>query len=57
MTDFFELPVIQATVVKATQAGGADILQPTVQNISQAIGRSAVALADESGLRVAKKLH
>jgi len=56
MKDFFELPVSQATVVKATQAG-ADILQPTVQDIGQAIARSAVAHADESGLRVAKKLH
>ena len=56
MKDFFELPVSQATVVKATQAG-AEILQPTVQDIGQAIADSAVAHADESGLRVAKKLH
>ena len=56
MKDFFELPVSQATVIKATQAG-ADILQPTVQDIGQAIAGAAVAHADESGLRVAQKLH
>ena len=56
MKDFFDLSVSQATVVKAAQAG-ADILQPTVHDIGQAIARSAVAHADESGMRVAKKLH
>jgi transposase len=56
MKDFFDLPVSQAMVVKATQAG-ADILQPTVQDIGQGVVRSDVAHADESGLRVAKKLH
>ena len=56
MKDFFGLSVSQATVLKAAQTG-ADILQPTVQDIGQAIARSAVAHADESGLRVAKTLH
>ena len=56
MKDFFDLPVSQATVLKAVQAS-ADILLPTVQDIGQAIVRSEVAHADESGLRVAKKLH
>jgi transposase len=56
MNDFFDLPVSQATVVKAAQMG-ADILQPTVQTIGQGVAGSAVAHADESGLRVAKKLH
>jgi transposase len=56
MKDFFGLPVSQATVLKAAQAG-ANILQPTVQDIGQAVARSAVAHADESGLRVAKTLH
>ena len=56
MNDFFDLPVSQAAVVKATQAG-ADSLQPTVQDIGQGVVRSAVAHADETGLRVAKKLH
>jgi transposase len=56
MQDFFGLSVSQATVVKAARAG-AGILQPTVQDIGQAIVDAAVAHADESGLRVAKKLH
>jgi transposase len=56
MKDFFALPVSQASVVKATQKG-AHILHATVQAIGQGIVRSAVAHADESGLRVAKKLH
>jgi len=54
--DFFGLSVSQAAVVKATQTG-ADILQSTVQEIGQAVVDSAVAYADETGLRVAKKLH
>ena len=56
MNDFFGLPVSQATVVKAALAG-ADILQPTVQAIGQGAVASAVLHADETGLRVAKKLH
>ncbi len=56
MNDFFDLPVSQASVIKATKTG-ANILLPTVQNIGQAIVKSEVAHADESGLRVAKKLH
>jgi len=56
MQDFFGLSVSQATVVKAAQAG-AEHLRPTVQDIGQAIVDAAVAHADESGLRVAKKLH
>jgi transposase len=56
MKDFFGLSVSQATILKAAQAG-ADILQPTVQGIGQAVARSGVAHADESGLRVAKTLH
>ena len=56
MQDFFGLTVSQATVVKAAQTG-AQILQPTVQAIGQAAVSSAVLHADETGLRVAKKLH
>ncbi len=56
MKDFFELTVSQATVLKAVQVG-AELLQPTVQDIGQAIAGAAVAHADESGLRVQKKLH
>jgi transposase len=56
MKDFFGLSVSQATVVKAAQTS-AGILQPTVQTIGQGVVRSAVAHADESGLRVARTLH
>ena len=56
MKDFFELPVRQATVLKAVQVG-ADILQPVVQDIGQAVVDSAVAHAAETGVMVAKKLH
>lgn len=56
MKDFFELPVSQATVIKAVQVG-ADLLQPTVQDIGQAVASSGVAHADETGIRVVKKLH
>ena len=56
MQDFFGLAVSQATVVRAALAG-ADILQPTVQGIGQAAVSSAVLHADETGMRVAKKLH
>ena len=56
MKDLFDLPVSQATVVKAAQVG-ADLLQPTVQDIGQAVVGSVVAHADESGMRVAKTLH
>ncbi len=56
MKDFFGLAVSQATVVRAAQAG-ADILQPTVQNIGQAAVSSVVLHADETGMRVAKRLH
>lgn len=55
MKVFFGLPVSQATVVKAAQAG-ADIVR-TVQAIGQAAVTSAVLHADETGMRVAKKLH
>ena len=53
MADFFELPVSQATAVKANQTG-AQILQPTVQKIGQACVTSSVLHADETGSRVAK---
>jgi transposase len=56
MKDFFGLPVSQATVVKAALAS-AEILQPTVDAIGQAAVSSAVLNADETGGRVAKKLH
>ena len=56
MKDLFELPVSQATVIKAVQLG-AELLQSVVQDIGQGIVDSAVVHADETGVRVAKKLH
>jgi transposase len=56
MQDLFGLPVSQATVVKAG-LDGAEILRPTVQAIGQAAVASAVLHADETGMRVARKLH
>lgn len=56
MEDLFGLSVSQATVVKASQ-WVKDILLPTVQEIGQACVASVVLHADETGLRVAKKLH
>ena len=56
MKDFFGLPVSQATVIKAGVASAA-ILQPTADAIGQAAVNADVLHADETGLRVAKKLH
>lgn len=56
MKDLFALPVSQASVVKANQRGSST-LHATVQAIGLGVARSGVAHADESGLRVAKKLH
>ncbi|MBK9441054.1 MAG: IS66 family transposase [Comamonadaceae bacterium] len=56
MKDLFDLPVSQATVIKAGQMG-ANLLKPSVEDIGQAVVKAEVAHADESGLRVAKTLH
>lgn len=56
MNDFFGLPVSQATVLKAAMAS-AGILQPTVDAIGQGAVSAEVLHADETGLRVAKKLY
>jgi len=56
MKDLFGLSVSQATVVKAAVASAA-ILQPTADAIGQAAVNAGVLHADETGLRVAKKLH
>ncbi|MDP3337340.1 MAG: IS66 family transposase [Rhodoferax sp.] len=56
MQDLFGLSVSQATVIKAGVASAA-ILQPTVNAIGQAAVNADVLHADETGLRVIKKLH
>jgi transposase len=56
MSDFFDLSVSQATVLKANEVA-AQILQPTVQEIAKACLASPVLHADETGLQVGKKLH
>ena len=56
MKDLFGLSVSQATVIKAGVASAA-ILQPTADAIGQAAVSADVLHADETGLRVAKKLH
>ena len=56
MKDLFGLSISKAAVVKAGVAG-AGILQPTVQAVGRGAVNSAVLHADETGLRVANKLH
>src|SRR5450830_1814394 len=56
MKDLFGLSVSQATVIKAGVTSAA-ILQPTVDAIGQAAVNVDVLHADETGLRVVKKLH
>ena len=56
MKDFFGLSVSQATVIKAAVTS-AVILQPTVDAIGQGAVNADVLHADETGLRVIKKLH
>jgi transposase len=54
--ELFGLSMSQATVQAAIEQAH-ELVKPTVQEIGQALTRQAVAHADESGLRVAKKLH
>ena len=56
MGDFFELPLSDATVLAAVDEAH-ERLEPTVAAIGQAVVRADVAHADETGLRVAGKLH
>ena len=56
MKDLFGLSVSQATVIKAGVTSAA-ILQPTVDAIGQGAVNADVLHADETGLRVVKKLH
>jgi transposase len=56
MGDFFGLPMAQGTVLAATQEARSRLL-PTVALIGQALQTAKVAHADETGMRVAGKLH
>lgn len=56
MDDLFELPVSQATVLSACERAQT-LLEPSVAAIGQALQSTAVLHADETGLRVAGKLH
>ncbi|MBK9440978.1 MAG: transposase [Comamonadaceae bacterium] len=55
MKDLFDLPVSQATVIKAGQMG-ANLLKPSVEDIGQAVVKAEVAHADERP-GAAKTLH
>lgn len=56
MGDFFGLPMAQGTVLAACEDARVR-LAPTVALIGQAIQTAEVAHADETGMRVAGKLH
>jgi transposase len=56
MGEIFDMPVSQATVVKASDSC-AKILQPTVDKIAEACIASPTLHADETGMRVAKKIN
>ncbi len=56
MGELFGMPLSQATVIKASEQARQH-LSATVQTIGQHLQASAVVHADETGLRVAKKLH
>jgi transposase len=56
MEDFFGLSMAEATVLAASEEARR-LLQPSVDAIGQAIQAADVAHADETGMRVAGKLH
>lgn len=56
MGDLFDLPLSDATVLAAVEEA-CERLEPTVRAIGQAISAAPIAQADETGLRVAGKLH
>jgi transposase len=56
LNEMFALPVSQATVIKAGDQAQRQ-LSATVQAIAQQLQASAVVHADETGMRVDKKLH
>ncbi len=56
IADLYHLEVSPATLLAWVDEAG-DLLQPSVDRIAQTLIRAPVAHADESGLRVAGKLH
>ena len=56
MDELFGLSVSEATVLKAS-IDAAERLTPTVDAIGQAFLKQPTVHADETGLRVVKKLH
>jgi len=56
MGDFFGLPMAEATVLAASEEAAVR-LAPTVALMGEAIQTAEVAHADETGMRVAGKLH
>jgi transposase len=56
MGDLFDLPLSDATVLAAVEEA-CERLEPTVTAIGQAVSAAPIAHADETGLRVAGKLH
>lgn len=56
MHDLFQLPMSEAVIIKACREASKR-LEPTVKLIGEAILKSPVAHADETGFRVAAKLH
>ena len=56
MGELFNLPMAQATVIKACESAG-QRLQPTVDAIALALQTVPVLHVDETGLRVGKTLH
>jgi transposase len=56
MGDLFDLPLSDATVLAAVEEA-CERLEPTVTAIGQAISAAPIAQADETGMRVAGKLH
>ncbi len=56
INDLYRLPISPGTVMHMIYEA-ADVLAPTVASIGQGITESAAAGADETGMRVAGKLH
>lgn len=54
--DLFDLPMSDGTILKANEEARS-LLEPTVKTIASALQVAPVAGADETGMRVAGKLH